>query len=218
MRERSRLASGRTIVIAGLFIVLPLCGAVVACTAGDEISYDKAGFGKTDGGDGGADSGIPKVIVPSDAPVRPEVDDGGTYEASAPFPCSDGLTPDDQEDGGCQVSSGYGCCLRGASGAKASLCYERVQVELGTACHQGGETFLTCLGSRDDSVCCFYKGAGNTTNSRFRADCDGGIVEACDPTGPSPVRCQNGLGCVAQDCHGVTIGTCGPAPASVCPQ
>ncbi len=59
------------------------------------------------------------------------VDDGGAYEASAPFPCPDGLTPDDQED------------------------------------------------------------------------CDGGIVEACDPTSPSPVPCQNGLGCVPQDCHGV---------------
>lgn len=196
-------------VVAGLFIALPLCAAVVACTAGEDVAYDKAGLGTTDGGDGGGDGGTPKIIVPSDATIPPRVDDGGTFEAAAPFDCPAGLESDPEAFTGCLASAGLGCCLGTTS--LDNKCHERIEVDRGGACKGAKDAFVTCMGSNTDSTCCWYRADAGGLGTAFRGDCDGGAVvaEACEPDGGT---CTGNLPCVTATCGGVTVGACGVTP------
>jgi hypothetical protein len=136
----------------------------------------------------------------------PSVSDGGTLPSIQPLSCA-GL------DAGCDPTEGKGCCLAGSSDDQGSgnACLESVQHYGGSACTDDNDVFLGCLGSDTDNTCCWQREGAHRMNTRFRADCDGG-VEACNPSAGGGA-CSTGGACTAVKCKGVLVGYCGGGPA-----
>lgn len=196
-------AERRSRVLLVAFVVgLPVAGAAIACTAGDPIAYSAAAMSGAgaDGGDGGGGGGG----GPADGSLLtvPSQNDGGFVPAIQHLSCN-GF------DAGCDPTAGMGCCLAGSSDTTGSnnACLEQVQHYNSTACKDPGDVFLGCLGSDTDSVCCWEPEGSDRKNTRFRADCDGG-VEACDPNADGG-SCSTGGTCMPTICKGVVVGYCG---------
>jgi len=196
-------------VCLGLIVVgVPLAAAMIACTAG-QLAYTAAASSSDAGGDtsvvgeGGSPTEGDGALI-----TVPSVSDGGIVPSLRTVACSS-LDP----DGGCDPTAGSGCCLASSSDGTGSdnTCVDQVQHFGGKACTNPGDVFLACLGSTDDSVCCWQPEADNRMNTRYRTDCDGG-VEACDPLADGG-SCSNGEVCTPKTCKGVMIGYCGAGKA-----
>ena len=194
------------VCLALLVVSGSAAAAMIACTAG-ELAYSSSGSS-----DAGADTGVvgeggsstegDGALIPS-----PPVNDGGIVASIRSVACSS-LDP----DGGCDPTAGSGCCLAFISNSTGdqNTCIDQLQHFGGTACMNNGDVFLACLGSTNDSVCCWQPEADNRMNTRYRTDCDGG-VEACDPLADGGGSCSNGAVCTAKTCKGIVVGYCGGA-------
>jgi hypothetical protein len=190
--------------LVALVVSLPAIGAAFACTAGDPLVYSpNAGAGPSSpaaeaGVDGGTEAGRPAdggVLI-----TIANESDGGLLPAISPLACT-AL----DADGGCDPTAGMGCCL--AATGLGNMCFEQVQHFTGTECQNDGDVFLACLTSTADSTCCWQPEGSSRMNTRYRADCAGG-VEACDPNDNGGV-CSTGGPCTPAICKGVTVGYCG---------
>jgi hypothetical protein len=199
------IAPARALLLACV-LALPVAGAAVACTGGDDVSY--AGTGSPpDGGrsDGSDEAG--RIVRESGADVitRPE---GGHVDPSNGLPCDVGVGVD---SGGCESSAGLGCC----AGA-ARVCVEQAEYysHAPGKCDAPGSIFLTCLQGDDDNTCCWGIDATSQTKfTRFTASCTSGPA-SCDPKADGGA-CPNGDTCHPVTCNGTALGYCGSG-ASPC--
>lgn len=185
-------------------LAVPIGAGLIACTAGDELTYPGAPGSGADGGmDGALDSGriVGDSMVDATPVARP--DDGGIFPAIKPLPCA-GLGDE------CDPTAGMGCCLPSAGGSNA--CFEQLQHFGGTSCTAPGDVYLACLTSTGDSTCCWQTEPGGASNTRYREACTGG-VEACDPSADGGGVCSSGAACNSVTCKGVVVGYCGGGPA-----
>ncbi|MDB5220368.1 MAG: hypothetical protein JWO86_8295 [Myxococcaceae bacterium] len=196
-------ARTRALLIA-LVSGVPVAGAAIACTAGDPIAYSAAAVVAEAGSDAGDEGG---TTNDGGLVTMPAQSDGGVLPSVQPIACS-GF------DAGCDPSEGKGCCLAGNSDPTGSsnTCVDQLQHYSGTACKDDDDVFLGCLGSNNDSTCCWLPEGSNRMNTRFRADCDGG-VEACDPNVDGGGVCTTGGACASITCKGVLVGYCGGGAA-----
>ncbi len=191
----------------------PAVGAAIACTAGEDIAYQSSPITGDGGVDGPVADGGGRIVGDSTIDVRERTGDSGGFPPSMPFKCT-GLDP----DAGCDPTAGLGCCLAAASDpvGTGNKCFEQREAFEGTQCAAAKDVFIACLSSDSDNTCCWHKEANNTTNTRYRAACDGG-VEACDPTADGGGVCAMKAKCNAVTCKGVVVGYCGEGSSPCTP-
>lgn len=196
-------APGRLVAIA-LVVMLPLGATAIACTGGDDLAY--SGGDGADGGDASSD-GRPMVDDSGFLPTKNRDAGPALVRNVDPIACGD---PALEPEGGCAPSAGYGCCITGAGG-NDNQCAEQVTFSLdplASFCRGGGDVFVACLGTDGDNLCCWQPVAGNGGFSlRYRAACDQGGFEACDPKAGGGV-CLTGGPCKPTTCKGVELGYC----------
>ena len=199
------IAPGRAILVACV-VALPLLGAAIACSGGDEIAYQAPGA-TSEGGAGGGEGGR---IVRESGTNAVEPAEAGHIDPSNGLPCSAGLTAADPT---CDWSAGVGCCVR----ASDTACIEGAEyyAHVKDKCDQAGSVFVSCRQGDDDNVCCWGTDAvTGTKDTHFAATC-GANPASCDP-GADGGSCPNGAKCRTTTCNSVTLGYCGDGPAP-CP-
>jgi hypothetical protein len=199
---------------------VPIAGAIAACTAGEEISYQDANL-TPDGAvvEAGREGGPPIPVVDGGFILPIRGFDGSTTIPplpDGPLPCGTGGL--DLEGGACDPTEGLGCCLLkngGVPDPASNQCnWQGFYFQGGTTfCKTQGDVFLSCLGSDPDSMCCWQNDNAGLFHTRYRANCDGGF-EACNIAAKG--LCSDGTVCQSAFCGGVEVGFCGAT--SPCPQ
>jgi hypothetical protein len=192
---------------------LGACGAggvALACTAGDEITYSTQG---TQPGDGGKDVDISdRVVHPSDV-VEPDIQQPVIAPGShASCTGTDGSA---DEDGGCDIATGAGCCF--TSGNTDGVCLQQAEVFLdppvnpNPQCRDPNQMFLICTSDMPDSPCCWGRGPNGALFTRYAADC-GTMARACDPdaidSDGGKILCEDHSACQTTSCNGKPVGYC----------
>jgi hypothetical protein len=201
----------RRLFVAGALGVSALGGITAACTAGDNVVYATQGNLP---GDGGEDVDLSdRTVNPSDV-VEPDVQQPaiapGTHASCTGAPGAF------DEDGGCDLAAGYGCCFSQSTGL--GTCVSEAEVFLDPPanptpqCRGSDQIFLTCLSDMPDSPCCWGKPAGGGLYTRYAADCKG-MAHACDPTATvgdagQIATCEDHSPCIPKTCSGQKVGYC----------
>lgn len=208
-KRSAALSAG--VLVAGLGGVAWGCGGgeAVPVGPGADSGADTTVAGDADPGtDGGASDGG------GDALAFPDV--RNVVDGRAPDPgqvrCGDAGACDTQTEICCvQASFSLDGGLGGLDAGSATLsCVPRRDAGACTGARIGCDEKADCPGA---AVCCFSLGLGPAqSGSRCEAQCGVGEVQLCR----TDAEC-NGTRCVAQDCRGRHIQSCGGLPPLVCP-
>lgn len=198
----------------GLLTALPIGGAVIACTGGEDVAYSSSGLTSDAAADGPRNLTEAGFLPTKEGPAKPSPQPTGK-----PFAC--GTAGLDLDGGPCDPAAGYGCCLVASGGGVAAnnQCDEQRAYSLAALCQATNDTFIACLGTDGENLCCWQPQGNGRFHARYRSACDSDGFEACDPAAKD--GCLTGGPCEAVSCRGVQVGYCKPAGAPTrnpCPQ